>query len=288
MGSKSRKKKTKKFLSSAKACVGSFIEQLNEDSAMLLSNGMVYSTLLALVPCLAVIYAVLNRLGALEPFVAVIEETIMNTFGEGTGNTLVGYIRAFTTNAMGLGVLSILSFGLTFVLLIDKIYTVVNKIWHSPPKGRIVVRYLKYIVVIILGTIGIALFVFLIGRFNSLSLRIRHLPSLSVLERIMGKVFPIAVVFGIMLAMIYLIPNCRVRFRSGLIGAVFGTVGIVILSYVFKIVVKYSVRYSLIYGSLATLLFFFMFLSYLWKIVFAAMIISYVHQARTVGVEYEL
>ncbi len=288
MGSKSKRKKTKKILTSVKNCVGSFIDQLNEDSAMLLSNGMVYSTLLALVPCLAVIYAVLNRLGALEPFVAVIEETIMNTFGEGTGNTLVGYIRAFTTNAMGLGVLSILSFSLTFVLLIDKIYTVVTKIWHTPPKGKLVVRYLKYIVVIILGMVGIALFVFLVGRFNSLSLRLRHLPKLSVLEQILGKTFSIAIVFGILLAMIYLIPNCKVRFRSGLVGAVFGTVGIVILSYVFKIVVRYSVRYSLIYGSLATLLFFFMFLSYFWKIVFAAMIISYVHQARTVGVEYEL
>jgi len=286
MGSK--KKKVKKAFSGFTGFMRSFFEQMNEDTAMMLSNGMVYSTLLAIVPCLAVIYAVLNRLGALAPVVALLEDSIMNTFGEGTGDTLVGYIRYFTTNAMGLGVLSILSFGLTFVLLIDKIYTVVNKIWHTPPKGKIVIRYLKYIVAIIIGIIGIALLVFLIGRFNSLSVRIMKLPELSAFEKILGGVIPIAVVFGLMLIMTYLIPNCKVRFKSGLIGALSGTVGIMILTYVFKIVVRYSVKYSLIYGSLATLLFFFMFLSYLWKIIFSAMIISYVHQARTVGVEYEL
>ena len=286
MGSK--KKGIKKAFSGFTGFMRSFFEQMNEDSAVMLSNGMVYSSLLAIVPCLAVIYAVLNRLGVLAPVVAVIEDSIMNTFGEGTGDTLVGYIRYFTNNAMGLGVLSILSFGLTFVLLIDKIYTVVNKIWHTPPKGRIVMRYLKYIAAIILGTIGIALLVFLIGRFNTLSVKIMKLPELSMFEKILGKVIPIAVVFALMLVLTYLIPNCRVRFKSGFIGALSGTVGIFILTYVFKIVVKYSVRYSLIYGSLATLLFFFMFLSYLWKIVFSAMIISYVHQARTVGVEYEI
>ena len=286
MGSK--KKTIKKAFSGFTGFMRSFFEQMNEDSAMMLSNGMVYSTLLAIVPCLAVIYAVLNRLGVLAPVVAVLEDSIMNTFGEGTGDTLVGYIRYFTGNAMGLGVLSILSFGLTFVLLIDKIYTVVNKIWHTPPKGKLIIRYLKYIVAIIIGLIGIALLVFLIGRFNSLSVKIMKLPELSAFEKVLGGVIPIAVVFGLMLILTYLIPNCRVRFKSGLIGAISGTVGIMILTYVFKIVVRYSVKYSLIYGSLATLLFFFMFLSYLWKIIFSAMIISYVHQARTVGVEYEL
>ena len=61
-----------------------------------------------------------------------------------------------------------------------------------------------------------------------------------------------------------------------------------VLSKVFQFVVSWSVKYSVIYGSLATLLFFFMFLSYLWKIIFAAVIVSYVHQTQTTGIEYEL
>ncbi|MBR4477662.1 MAG: YihY/virulence factor BrkB family protein [Spirochaetales bacterium] len=266
----------------------SFIEQFNEDSASMLSNGMVYSTLIAIIPCFAVIYAILNALGALEPVVDLIENTIMSTFGQGTGDTLVGYLRIFTENAMGMGVVSILSFGLTFVLLIDKIFTVINKIYHTPKKGKIVTRYLKYIGIIIIGILSIALMVYLVGRFNSVSVRMRKLPELSGLQKVFKTLIPIALIFGLMLAMICLIPNCKVRFLSGLIGAIVGTVGIYGLVKVFQFVVSWSVKYSVIYGSLATLLFFFMFLSYLWKIIFAAVIVSYVHQTQTTGIEYEL
>ncbi|MBQ3317848.1 MAG: YihY/virulence factor BrkB family protein [Spirochaetales bacterium] len=266
----------------------SFIEQFNEDSASMLSNGMVYSTLIAIIPCFAVIYAILNALGALEPVVDLIENTIMSTFGQGTGDTLVGYLRIFTENAMGMGVVSILSFGLTFVLLIDKIFTVINKIYHTPKKGKIVTRYLKYIGIIIIGILAIALMVYLVGRFNSVAVRMRKLPELSGLQKVFKTLIPIALIFGLMLAMICLIPNCKVRFLSGLIGAIVGTVGIYGLVKVFQFVVSWSVKYSVIYGSLATLLFFFMFLSYLWKIIFAAVIVSYVHQTQTTGIEYEL
>ena len=281
---KSKKKGLKRTL----GYVWSFIEQFNEDSASMLSNGMVYSTLIAIIPCFAVIYAILNALGAIEPVVDLIENTIMSTFGQGTGDTLVGYLRIFTENAMGMGVVSILSFGLTFVLLIDKIFTVINKIYHTPKKGKIVTRYLKYIGIIILGILAIALMVYLVGRFNSVSVRMRKLPELSGLQKVFKTLIPIALIFGLMLAMICLIPNCKVRFLSGLIGAIVGTVGVYGLVKVFQFVVSWSVKYSVIYGSLATLLFFFMFLSYLWKIIFAAVIVSYVHQTQTTGIEYEL
>ena len=281
---KSKKKGLKRTL----GYVWSFIEQFNEDSASMLSNGMVYSTLIAIIPCFAVIYAILNALGALEPVVDLIENTIMSTFGQGTGDTLVGYLRIFTENAMGMGVVSILSFGLTFVLLIDKIFTVINKIYHTPKKGKIVTRYLKYIGIIIIGILAIALMVYLVGRFNSVSVRMRKLPELSGLQKVFKTLIPIALIFGLMLAMICLIPNCKVRFLSGLIGAIVGTVGVYGLVKVFQFVVSWSVKDSVIYGSLATLLFFFMFLSYLWKIIFAAVIVSYVHQTQTTGIEYEL
>ena len=66
----------KKGLKRTLGYVWSFIEQFNEDSASMLSNGMVYSTLIAIIPCFAVIYAILNALGALEPVVDLIENTI--------------------------------------------------------------------------------------------------------------------------------------------------------------------------------------------------------------------
>jgi membrane protein len=284
MGSR---KGIRNVLSGSATYVRSFIEQFNEDSASMLSNGMVYSTLIALIPCLAVIYAVLGMLGVLDPVVALLEESIMNTFGSGVGDNLVGYLRMFTRNAMGMGLVSILSFVVTFVLLIDKIFVVINKIYHTSVKGSFVLRYLKYLGIILISILAIAVTVYLVGRFNSISMKIRKV-DLSTFQRVFTAIAPYAGIFGLLLLMICMIPNCKVRLRSGLIGAVVGTVGIGLLSYAFQFVVRFSVKNSVIYGSLATLLFFFMYLSYLWKIVFAAVVVSYVHQTQTSGVEYKI
>lgn len=264
-----------------------FFGEFSASSVSMLSNGMVYATLIAVVPCLALIYAVLNLFGVLAPVMEILQTYIIETFGETTGKSLVGYLNYFTQNAVSMGIVSILSFGVTFVLLIDKVFSIVNKIYHVPKAESIVKRYLKYVGVIVIGLAAIVLAVFFVGRFNSLSLKLRNLPDLSGVQKVFKAVIPFAALFGIMLALVCLVPYCKVRFLSGLIGAAVGTVGIGVLGMVFKFVVQRSVKYSVIYGSLATLMFFFMFLSYLWKLVFASVIVSYVHQNMTTGIEYK-
>lgn len=278
-GIKTEKKKRMGFV----ALVRSFISQFNENSSTMLSNGMVYSTLIALVPCIAVIYAILSQLNVLDPVAGTMSEYVLNTFGEKTGQTLVSYINTFTANAVRMGIVSMLSFAVTFVLLIDKIFIVVNKIYNTHQTGNHVIRYLKYVGIIAVGIAAIVVAVFLLGRFNSLSIRLRKAPALSALQIFWKNALPVAAMFGVLIAMIILIPNCTVDLRSGVIGALFGTAGIFILGYLFSFVVKYSVKYSVIYGSLATLMFSFMFLSYFWKIVFASVTLAYVHQNETVG-----
>ena len=267
--------------------IKNFLGEFSGSSVSMLSNGMVYSTLIAVVPCLALIYAVLNIFGVLDPVMSMLENYIIETFGDTTGKSLVGYLNYFTQNAVSMGIVSILSFGVTFVLLIDKIYSIVNKIYHVPKGKKLVVRYLKYVLVIAIGLAAIVLAVFSVGKFNSLSLKLRNLPDLSGFQKVVKAVLPFIVLFVLMLALVYLMPNCKVRFLSGLIGAAVGAVGVGVLGMVFKFVVQRSVKYSVIYGSLATLMFFFLFLSYLWKLVFASVIVSYVHQKMTTGIKYE-
>ena len=264
-----------------------FFNEFSGSSVSMLSNGMVYSTLIAVVPCLALIYAVLNMFGVLEPVASLLETYILETFGESTGRSLVGYLNYFTKNAVSMGIVSILSFGVTFVLLIDKVYVIINKIYHVPKGGKLVTRYLKYVGVIIVGLAAIILAVFFVGRFNGLSMKLRNLPDLSGVQRVFKFIIPFAILFGLMMALINFMPYVKVRFVSSLLGAAFGTVSIGILGFVFKFVVMKSVKYSVIYGSLATLMFFFMFLSYLWKLVFTSVILSYVHQNMTKGFEYK-
>ncbi len=266
----------------------SFGEQFAESSVTMLANGMVYSTLIAVVPCLAVIYTVLNMFGVLDPFVLLIEDWVIKTFGTETGGNLVGYLSSFTKNAMGTGIISILSFGLTFILLIDKLFTCVNKIFHANKAGNPVLRYIKYVGIIAVAILSIVAMVYVTVRFNSLSLELRGIEALSKMQMFLNRIIPYGLIFGLMLLVNLFVPNVPVKFKSALVGSVFGSVGVGLLVFIFKFVVQRSVKYSVIYGSLATLMFFFLFLSYLWKIIFSSVTLTYVFQSETTGVEYHI
>ena len=134
-----------------------FLGEFGASSVSMLSDGMVYATLIAVVPCLALIYAVLNIFGVLDPVMEILQTYIVETFGEATGKSLVGYLNYFTKNAVSMGIVSILSFGVTFVLLIDKVFSIVNKIYHVEKGENIIIKYLKYVAVIVIGLAAIIL-----------------------------------------------------------------------------------------------------------------------------------
>lgn len=285
-----QKEKHKKLTKNKLFLMGeSFVQQFSLDSVTILSNGMVYSTLVAIVPCLTLIYAVLNLFGVLDPAVAFLEGYILEAFGETTGANLLSYLRVFTENAMSMGVVSLLSFFVTFVLLVDKVYTIVNRLYHTEKKGNVATRFLKYGGTILLGLLVVCFLIYFIGRFNPFALAGKlGFPALSAFERAFRGIMPLAILFFSLFGIIVMVPNTKVRFQSAVLGSAVGTVGVTILTRIFKIVVAFSVKYSVIYGSMAALLFFFMFLSYLWKIIFCSVVLSYVHQCTYYGVEYKL
>ena len=49
---------------------------IGRDNVNLLASGMVYSTLIAFVPCITFLSAFLSAFGALEPFLSVLSEWI--------------------------------------------------------------------------------------------------------------------------------------------------------------------------------------------------------------------
>ena len=54
-----------------------FLGEFGASSVSMLSDGMVYATLIAVVPCLALIYAVLNIFGVLDPVMEILQTYIV-------------------------------------------------------------------------------------------------------------------------------------------------------------------------------------------------------------------
>ncbi len=254
---------------------------MSRDNINLLASGMVYSTLIAIVPCLTFLSAFLSAFGALEPFMAVISEWLCDTFGEGTGISVMESIMKFTGSAMSLGVVGLVSFIITGMFLVNKVYSLVNHIFRTEPSEGTMKRLMLIIMFIIVLTVvltfGFALSSSLSQKFYSLMGKDVETSAIGEMVGVLGR---FAVVFAVYFVMITAVPNVKIRVASSVSGAALGTLLTYVSTFFFSRIISYSVGYSVIYGSLASILFVLLFLYIIWYIVVLVMEVTYIHQFR--------
>lgn len=254
---------------------------ISRDNINLLASGMVYSTLIAIVPCITFLSAFLSAFGALEPFLAVLSEWLFDTFGDATGNTIMSGISRFTGSAMSLGVAGLISFIITGMFLVNKIYSLVNHIFRTEPtegtmkRLKLIVIFL--IVVTVVVTFGFALSLSLHDKVYSFMGKDVQTGALTLGLRSLGQ---FSIVFLVFFVMITAVPNVKIKPSASISGAFLGTVLIYIASFIFTRIISYTVGYSVIYGSLASVLFVLLYIYLVWYLVVFVMEVTYVYQFR--------
>ena len=257
---------------------GSFA-RMNRDSVNILASGLVYSTLIAIVPGITFLFAFLSAFGVLQPFVDMLSQFIVHTLGDENGTSLMRMLEEFSRNAMSLGVVGLVSFIFTSILLINKIYTVMNRIYRSNPRNNAVKRFVTFLTFIIVAAFLIVVVISLqtrLNRFAESLMTEKDSARWSWWEPVVIAVSVEALIFSF----IFFIPNVRVRKTSAFIGSMTGTITVLIATFVFSKAITGMVTISVIYGSLASILLALIFCYIIWYVVMVSAEIAYVHQFR--------
>ena len=259
-------------------CIALAVRGIGRDNISIMASGMVYSTLIAVVPCLTFLIAFLSAFGVLQPFMNLIAMIFEDTFGENTGKELVSYIQQFSTNAMSLGVIGLVSFIFTGILLVNKIYTVMNSIFRTHSSSGTVRRFTSFLTLLILGAFMVVA-VFAIRSMAGDTLRKIALDAPGD-----EGLFYSALLFFIGWAALFLlyriVPSTRVRSASAAVGATTCIISLTAATAVFRVITSTMVSYSVIYGSLASLFIALLYLYIVWFVVFFSAELTFVHQFR--------
>jgi membrane protein len=102
--------------------------------------------------------------------------------------------------------------------------------------------------------------------------------DLSWITRQLGWFFPLLLAFLAFLLMYLVVPFARVRFKSAVIGAASSAVLFEVGKNIFANSVGQSVRYSTVYGSLAVLPIFLVWLYITWIVVLLGLEVAFTHQ----------
>jgi membrane protein len=183
--------------------------------------GLVYTTLLSLVPLAAFAFAVLKGLGVhrdLEPLIYEFLKPIGERASELTAQfmTFVDHVRGDVLGSVGLAVLL-----WTVVSTIQKLEEAFNFAWHVERPRSIMRRVSEYLSLMVVGPVFI---VVVFSMFSAISGRsmlwlARHEP-LGTIARGVGFIGPYLFVTGVFTFLYAFIPNTRVRLRAAFIGGV--------------------------------------------------------------------
>ncbi|MFO7276323.1 MAG: YihY/virulence factor BrkB family protein [Pseudomonadota bacterium] len=218
--------------------------------------GLVFTTLLALIPLLAFAFAILKVFGAhreLEPIVG----EFFRPLGPQSAKELTDRTMEFADSVSG-GIVGSLGFALlvwTLLGTIRKVEESFNFLWHvQQPRsfGRRIAEHLSLLV------IGPILLVGFIGLSHAAlqSAVVRELTEQPFAADLMAhalRLAPYAMVTAVFTVLYMLVPNTRVQLRAALIGAVVAGVLWAAVGTMFTRFVVYSVRLTIVYAGFAVI-----------------------------------
>lgn len=228
--------------------------------------GLVFTTLLSIVPLLALSFSVLKAFGVHQQIPPMLLNFLMplGEQSEEVARSIVHLIEKVNVGVLGTLGLALLVY--TAISLMQKIEESLNFIWHIPRPRRFGERFSRYLSVLMVGPILVFSALGITATVMNIE-AVRDLLAIGALGQAVqavGQIMPYLLVIAAFTFVYIFIPNTRVRFGPALIGGVAGGIAWQTAGWAFAVFVASSKSYAAIYSGLAILVLFMIWLYVSW------------------------
>ncbi|MBP6125767.1 MAG: YihY/virulence factor BrkB family protein, partial [Leptotrichiaceae bacterium] len=242
-----------------------------------LAISLTYFSLLALFPLMALILGITKGFGLDIFFISKLFELVPQN--EEMIRTVLDIANKLLKSAES-GVLA----GVGIVILLNSVIKVLitledsfNKIWHVSKKRSITRRIVDCIAIIFIGPIFLIVLIgtnsFVIEQVSTLFFR--GTVGVGIFTQILGPLFYIL----LFTLIFYLIPNTNIKLKSAIISGIITSFLCYILKFIFLSVQGSITSYNAIYGSLALVPIFLIWVQYIWVTILLGSQISFCIQS---------
>jgi membrane protein len=247
--------------------------RFREDRCARVAAALSFTTLLALAPLTAVTFAVFSALPAFKPWMQAVQEFIYGNFVPAAGGVVSGYLQRFAANAGKLTFWGMLFLAIAAMTMLATIEQTFNDIWRVDRRRKHGYRFLAYGALLALGPILVGLSLALTSYIVSLPLFGRQSP-LSEFRTLLLGALPVGFEFLAFLLLYRVVPNVPVRLKHALLGALVAVVLFEAAKRGFgQFMVSFS-TYRKIYGALAALPVFLVWIFLSWTITLLGAIVA--------------
>ena len=249
-----------------------------DKDVMAAASALTYSTMLAIVPILAVVFAIARGFG----FNKYIEEWFLNTLSSQpqAADVIVGFVNSYLVHThsgviLGIGLVFMLW---TVIMLIHNIETTFNQIWQvsrQRPWSRKLTDYVAFFFfapIVIILTSGLTIFL------TTMAKQTEGYMLMGPVLRFFIALMPYVVMSAVFVMLYVFMPNTRVKVRHALVPGILAGVAMQLLQYFYIHGQMLLSGYNAIYGSFAALPLFMLWVQLSWTICLFGAELTYTSQ----------
>ncbi len=235
--------------------------QMQDGELQLVAASLSFSTIIGLVPFLAVVLATFKSIGGLEALYPKVEAFLLIYLREAAGSDVTKFIRIFiqNINAGKLGTTGAIFLFITSLKLLSDMDVGINRVWAQPRTRPFYKRLIYHWVLILMIPVVLAIYVGFITMEQFEFVR---------------RIFPVAlsntlVLVGTIFLIYKLVPDLPVRTKSAFISALWASVSIFATHKGFTYLTIKVFNYNKIYGSFAAIPILLLWLLAIWYVILA-------------------
>ncbi len=255
------------FISAELGFARTALERFREERGFIIAASLSYTSLLALVPLLAIGLSVLSAFPAFDAIKGQLIELALTYAAPHAGVDVQTYLDRFVANTSNLTALGIVWLAVTSIMLLATVEGAFNAIWRVDSPRPLMMRLFAYWTTLTFGPL-------LFGAGLSLSTVLFAVGNLSALGIDLGidaggfvRLVPI-VSAAVGLTVVYLaLPHRRVEWRHALLGGIVAALLFEGLKVLFGVYVERVGTFESVYGSLSALPVFLIWMYFAWAVV---------------------
>ena len=232
------------------------------------AKSLTYTSLFAVVPLMTLTLAILSAFPSFQVFSAEVQSMLFERLLPSSSEQLQEYLAGFAGQAAQLTWAGAVMLLVTAYLMLVNIESHFNSIWGVHRLRQGLASFLLYWCVLSLGPLLLGLGFAISSYLASLTLfqRVTAVTDQLGASALLLRLFPSLLTVGAFTLLYTAVPNCPVRVRHSLVGAVVVAAALALLKWLFGVFVA-TASYQLVYGTFASLPIFLLWLYVCWVVI---------------------
>jgi len=249
--------------------------QFLEDNCPIRAAALAFTSLLSIVPLMTVSFTVMTAFPLFKQLGLQLQNFVFENFVAASAQVVQSHLQQFASQAMNLSATGMIFLVVTAVLMVFNMEQAFNVIWRVNRSRKGIPAFMMYW--------GLITFLpILIGIGFAISSYLFSLPFIEGTAESLGLRKPILAYFPLLLTFIaftvlYItLPNTKIMIRHAALGGFIATILFEIAKYSFGIYVLNFPTYELLYGTLAAIPIFLVWIYLSWLIILFGAVVAHV------------